>query len=286
MILGIDAGGTHTRFMLFEENGNILNQKTLETMHFMKVGYQGIEDTLRKYAASMNEEGYNPENFKVAIGIAGYGQDPKIRENIARAIHNVFPNTLIFNDAEFAHIAALQNEDGIFVISGTGSIALQKTGTTFNRTGGFGYLLDDAGSAFWIGKRVLETFVRQVDGRDEKTALYTFIKEKLALDNPYEIIQTVFKENDNYRNYVANIAGLVKDLDDVSVKNIFKEAGYKLAELANAFEVKEPVKISIGGSVLLNNETVQESFIKSLNSNLELVYPEYPVEYAAYTLYK
>ena len=286
MILGIDAGGTHTRFVLFNEKGETVHTQVLDSMHFMKVGYDGIRSTLRQYSDSMKKLGYDSDNFKVAIGIAGYGQDPSIRSEIEKAIYSVFKEVKIFNDAQFAHLAALENNDGVFVISGTGSIALAKHQDTFTRSGGFGYLIDDAGSAYWIGKHILESFVRQVDGRDEKSPLYDFLLQELDLKDPYQIIQTVFQEKENYRNYVANLAGLTKNLKDDTLNAIYEKAGAKLAELANVFPFDTSTKISVGGSVLLNNKRVQESFIKNLKPHFHFVKPTTSVEYAAYLLYQ
>lgn len=286
MILGIDAGGTHTRFILFDDKGEILNKQTLDTMHFMKVGYEGIRQRLLEYKEMMDSQGYETDSFKVAIGIAGYGQDSIIRENIELKVHSVFKEAKIYNDAEFALISALENKDGVFVISGTGSIALSRINDEISRAGGFGYLLDDAGSAFWIGKKILEVFVRQTDGREQMTELHGFILGKLKMTNPYEIIQKVHLENENYRNFVASLAYITKDLDDTLLFSIYSKAGEELAQLANVFNPDVDTKISVGGSVLLKNKKVLQSFKKHLNKNFEFVEAIHPVEYAAYLIYR
>ena len=86
------------------------------------------------------------------IGMAGYGEDLKIREKIEASVFKVFP-AIIMNDAHFAHISALNNQDGVLVISGTGSIAFHKKNNEFSRKGGFGYLIDDGGSGFGLVNR-------------------------------------------------------------------------------------------------------------------------------------
>ena len=286
MILGIDAGGTHTRFVLMDNLGNIVHESIKDSLHFMKVGFDGIEKSLNDYKIEMNELGYEADKFKVAIGMAGYGNDPKIRKGIEDSVYAVFPEAILYNDAQFALISALNGEDGVFVISGTGSIALRKDGEDFTRSGGFGYLIDDGGSGFWIGKQILEAFVYQVDNRHPKTELFDEIMKILDLEDPYEIIQEVMSNQSDYRNFIANISGQTAHLNDSVLHKIYVSAGLKLAELANSFNIEEKTAISIGGSVLLNNEIVRETFINNLSDKYYYVSPKHPVEYAAYLLYK
>ncbi len=57
------------------------------------------------------------------------------------------------SDAEAAFHGALDDEPGILVLAGTGSIVLgQNRGGRRRRAGGLGALLGDEGSAFWIGR--------------------------------------------------------------------------------------------------------------------------------------
>lgn len=286
MILGIDAGGTHTRFILMDDQANVIDETSTDSMHFMQVGFEGIEKNLLKYCEIMKKKNFNTGSFKVAMGLAGYGEDASIRKKIEDSVYKVFPDALIYSDVQFAHIAALHNQDGIFVISGTGSIAFKRDGDKFARTGGFGYLLDDAGSAYWIGKKVLEVFTRQIDGRLEKSSLYDKLMKELNLKDPYHIIAKAASHKNTIRNYIAEIALIAAKIDDPHINDIYQEAGKELADLANAFDIVKGTPVSIGGSVLLNNKVVKESFLKHLNPLLKYLEPKNRVEYAAYILHQ
>lgn len=279
--LGIDAGGTHTRFVLMDENGQIIHQEKSASIHFMKVGYEGITKALKDF-----KDGCEYKDYNVAIGMAGYGEDASIRNHIEDAVFKVYPSALILNDAQFAHIAALEGQDGVYVISGTGSIAFNKVNNQFMRSGGFGYLLDDGGSAFWIGKKILEHFVKMIDGRSEKTKVYDTLIKHFNISNPYEIINIIFDQKENYRNYVANISILLSDIEDDTLTDIYHQAGLELAHLANAFKPKKTTTLSYGGGVLLNNKSVLKSFTANLNPHFDVISPKHPVEYAAYILHK
>ena len=60
---------------------------------------------------------------------------------------------------------SLAGEDGINVISGTGSMTYGERHGTGHRVGGWGELFGDEGSAYWIAAQGLNAFSRMSDGR-------------------------------------------------------------------------------------------------------------------------
>lgn len=44
--LGIDAGGTFTRMVLFNQDGDEVDTLRLESIHYMQVGFDGIQSIL------------------------------------------------------------------------------------------------------------------------------------------------------------------------------------------------------------------------------------------------
>ena len=63
------------------------------------------------------------------------------------------------SDVQIAIEGALDGQDGIVVIAGTGSIALSLKEGMLQRCGGWGYQLGDEGSAYWIAKKMLNAFL-------------------------------------------------------------------------------------------------------------------------------
>lgn len=285
MILGIDAGGTKTSYVVMDEKGQVVYQTVRPSMHFMKVGYEGITAQLSGVSSTLELEGIDTKTVHVALGMAGYGNDATIRYNIEQAVWKVFPNAKIVSDAHMAYYASLGNQEGVFVISGTGSIALYQHKDTFSRKGGFGFQLDDGGSAYWIGKHILGIFVKQVDQRLERTPLYDFLMDAYELTDGYEIIRMVANANEDHRNFMANVSQLTAQLEDPYLRVIYQDAAKELAQLANSFEVPNNTPLSIGGSVLLNNEIIQTHFKQLLKPEYIFVSPKSFVEYGAYFLF-
>lgn len=280
--LGIDAGGTYTRCTLFDDHGETIESKSFESLHFMRVGFEGITRVLGEIRSSFLLFEMN-DDYEVVLGIAGYGQDPVIRSEIEKAIQKVFPKAVIMSDAQLAMVSALENQEGIFVISGTGSIAFQILDGKIKRSGGWGYLLDDEGSAFDIGRDVLKAFVQMADGRREKTLMYNHILSSFDFNEAYELIAFMNLHKDDYRQQVASFAKLVFPLalqGDLVVRQIYETAGENLAKLVRSFN-QEGTIVSYGGSVLLHNSFVRDRFITSLKDKYTIIEPTHTPEYAA-----
>ncbi|CAM3609830.1 N-acetylglucosamine kinase [Erysipelothrix urinaevulpis] len=280
--LGVDAGGTSTRFVIFNHEGELLDVLKLESIHFMKVDDATMKERLMEARIYFGER-YDLEETFVAMGLGGYGQNLEIRQRIENVVYSVFPNAYLTNDAKFAMISALNMQDGVFVISGTGSIAFRSKDTIESRRGGYGYLVGDEGSGFWIGKKLLERFTQEADGRIPKTECYSVLMKELNLSTPYDIVPLASSQDTDYRTWVASLAGLLSNVE--SVQDIYAKAGRELSRLANSFNIKEQTNIAFGGSVLVHQETVRKELIKNLDPLYNILEFEHEIEYSAYLIH-
>lgn len=83
---------------------------------------------------------------------------------------------------EIAFTGATRALKGAAITSHVGSAALARTAKSIRRVGGWGPLLGDEGSAYWIGRRALNSLCRLRDGRLERTGtkLDEYILEDLS----------------------------------------------------------------------------------------------------------
>ncbi len=280
--LGVDGGGTSTNFKLYNEEGKLVESISLPSIHFMKVNKDEMIKILTQANEHFKSKNYTPSNFKIVMGLGGYGANQEIRTVIEYAVYKVFPQAKLMNDAQLALVSALSNKNGIFLISGTGSIALRQENGILTRCGGYGYLLGDEGSAFWIGKKILERFIKESDDRLPKTNLTPAVMEYFKISNPHELIQIIADKKDIYRELLAQLSGAMHAID--SIRDIYENAGMELALLANSFNPTENTPLAFGGSVLLKNEVVRSAVLKSLNSNLVFLESQNDPEYAAFLI--
>lgn len=284
--IGIDGGGTKTKFVLTDENLNVIDECIEETCHFAQVGYDGMKKILSKGIHTLMNRN-NVDEVYIGYGLAGYGQEEHIRQKIEETVKEVSLNNryILVNDVQSALAGALAGEDGIVMIAGTGSIAYGQKGNIKERCGGFGNLIGDEGSAFWLAKQMLSIFCKQIDGRLPKTPIYDILIKECKLKNDYDIISYVRDELKNERQKIAQLAIYAykaAKLNDETMINLYDECAKELASHINTLYYKmfenEKVNVSYIGGVFKAEDFILKPLKKYLNSNLTLHYPKLPPE--------
>ena len=85
------------------------------------------------------------------------------------------------NDALVALVAGVGDAPGVVIICGTGSIAYGRSADRAARAGGWGHVLGDEGSGYWIGRRALRAVARAADGRGPATSLTARVLNHFAV---------------------------------------------------------------------------------------------------------
>lgn len=295
--IGIDGGGTKTQFTLFDQKGQMLSTHQEGTCHYAQVGYDGLKDVLKKGVKRVLkkvDEKIDKSDVRIGLGLAGYGREAKVREKIEAMVDKALNGYawVLKNDVEIALKGALDENPGILVIAGTGSIALAYDGKQTTRTGGWGYQLGDEGGAYWIGQKVLEAFTKQSDGRMEKTPLYSLVKEQLNLAEDPEIVSVVQQYGKNHRREVAKLAlccSKASQMGDEIAIAILDQAAKELALLVNTlvptFDSDRILASYIGG-VFRSGDYLMASFIRYLDDKVLLIGPRHTPDYGAYLFAK
>jgi glucosamine kinase len=171
-VIGIDAGGTKTVCQLADGRGQVIaetraggaNLQAMGELEVEKVLYQVMQDAL-------GERAIVPA--AICLGIAGVDRpdDAAAVRGIMRRI-GFQARVLVVNDALVALEAGAPGQAGVVIISGTGSIAYGRNSAgDAARAGGWGYVLGDEGSGYWIGRAALRAVLREADQRGPETAL-------------------------------------------------------------------------------------------------------------------
>jgi len=288
-IIAIDAGGTKARFALYDENGTILKSIEHPSLHPLQIGYTKMAQALRYGVDTLCE---NESVDFISFGLAGYGMNPKIRKSIENAIKKQFPNEhySIQSDVDCALMSALKGNDGIMVISGTGSIALSQSQGVRSRVGGWGYWIGDEGSAFWIGKQVLSAFSKMADGRLKKSALYDCVMDSLVLSEESELIK-ILSEHKRPKEAIASLARvcyIASTKNDKHAIKIFRDAAFELAQLIEVSLKKNPElkTIRLSGGVFESGEVILNPLRELLPKDLDIQPISQPPLYGAYLIGK
>lgn len=242
--IGVDGGGTKTEFLCLDENLKKLYSITKKTIHVMEVSNDKaimiLKDGLNEILKYINFNKGNDELY-ICIGLAGYGKDKNLRKEIEDICYKAFYpyEYIIKSDGEIALKGTLDGKDGILLISGTGSFALAKNKDKYYRCGGWGYIIGDEASSYWIAKQMLLEFSKQTDKIKPQTILLDYLKQKLELENNYDIISYVSNKLGNDRRKIAKLSKFAYELaklNDPSIIEIYKKSAFHLAQMANTLK--------------------------------------------------
>ena len=95
------------------------------------------------------------------------------RSAMARRLRSLATRVRVLSDAQVALLGALGERPGLLLLSGTGSIVVGRDAAgRWARAGGFGPLLGDEGSAFWLGRE----WLRATTGGEDFHAARRFMR--------------------------------------------------------------------------------------------------------------
>jgi N-acetylglucosamine kinase-like BadF-type ATPase len=219
-VLGIDAGGTKTICLLADEQGRILSEARGGGANLKTAGELGVEKVLH----TVMEEALGDRQVVpsvVCLGMAG--ADRAADAHTVRAIMRRIgykAKTLVVNDALIALVAGAGDAPGVAVLAGTGSIVYgRNSDNQAARAGGWGHILGDEGSGYWIGRKALVAVVREGDGRGPATLLTPRVFAHFGIASISDLVQLLY-DRDAALPFVAALAPVVQgardDGDDVA----------------------------------------------------------------------
>ncbi len=192
-VLGIDAGGTKTVCYFADGEGRIVGEGRGGGANLQAHGELEVEKVLHAVIeTAVGNRSIIPT--AVCLGIAGVDRedDDIIVRGIMRRL-GFRTNALVVNDALIALVAGTGDDPGVVLIAGTGSIAYGVNQDGFAaRSGGWGYVLGDEGSGYWIGQQALNAVVRSTDGRGSPTRLAPLVLEHLQLTKVEGLVHEVY----------------------------------------------------------------------------------------------
>jgi N-acetylglucosamine kinase-like BadF-type ATPase len=258
-VLGIDAGGTKTVCLLADADGRVLAEARGGGANLQADGELQVEKVLHDVMErALGDRSVLPA--AICLGIAGVDRDDDA--NIIRSLMRRIgykARILVTNDALIALVAAVGDAPGVVLIAGTGSIAYGRNEAgQAARAGGWGYVLADEGSGYWIGRQALRAVVREADGRGPATALTPRVLAHFAASRPEELVHAIYSRNLRPAA-IASVAQAVQqaaDEDDPVAIEILVVGARELATCAasvvSQLELRDrPFAFVLAGGILL-----------------------------------
>jgi N-acetylglucosamine kinase-like BadF-type ATPase len=270
-VLGIDAGGTKTVGLLADEQGRIVAEARGSGANLQTQGELEVEKVFDDIIETL---GRDHTISAVCLGIAGVDRphdEAVIRGILRRLGHR--EGVRVVNDAAVALAAGAPGRVGIVVLAGTGSIAFgaDRTGRTA-RSGGYGFLLADEGSGYWLGHHILRAAVRSADGRGPKTLLEPLVFEAFGVGAVPDLIPHVY-EKGLPKHRIAALAPLVERArvgGDPLAAELVERAGQELALTARSVHRqidlgREPFPVVLAGGVFKACPTLSDTISHHLD---------------------
>lgn len=278
--LGIDGGGTKTiaRRVRFDSDGSATVLATGETAgsNPLSVGWdaaqQNIAAAVERCRGSAEAE---TQPRAAVLAIAGCAASPAREQMQEWAQQAALAETVrVVPDTTPVLAEADPSSPAIGVIAGTGSsVIAQAAGGDPFQVGGWGYLIDDGGSGYALGREALRTALRAVDRygvvdvirEPDHRDLTARVLDTLNVSEPQEVKSEVY-DADNPRRVIAAISRPLIEAAMAGNAAALRIVGEGAADLAAAIESAvarlgdtERITLFMAGSLLQKSELYRQT---------------------------
>lgn len=283
--LCVDGGQTKTTISLLDAEG--------KTLAFWREGplttpsKPGAADNLRAVLRRLCEESRrrSPDALEAAcFSLTGFDEgDEPVARLVKEESRRIFPElerVYVIPDYVGNWAAATGGEPGIMVLSGGGAVAYGRDASGDSlKLGGWGHLLGDEGSGYWIGLEAIKAVFRARDGMIPSTELGDHVMERFEASGERDLLNRVYSGEVSE----AEIAGLVPlttslaDAGDEAAARIMDRAAAHLVELGvTMLERLGELPIHLSGGVFRASGMVErfERIVHESGRAVEVSRPE------------
>lgn len=271
-IVGVDIGGTSTKGVLLSLSGKVEDSVITTGMNYQLVPQEYVVHTVLYVLEFLSRS--EQEIQALGVGVAGlYREDEKksLLEALKEQLPDI-PHIVVSSDLDTAAYAALLGRPGIVVVGGTGMIAYGRDALDYEvRRGGYGFLLGDEGSGFWLGLQGLVAAIKAFEQRGPATVLMEKILEKTGMDHFVDAIPYFYADP---QKRIAELAPLVLDAavtNDTVAERIVHEGTQEIARLVESvyreLQLPEAFSLKLSGGIFQNTyyfhrtrQTIQKTF--------------------------
>jgi glucosamine kinase len=254
--VGVDGGGTRTRLVILDVTGRVVGYGQGGPSNYDDVGIDAAGDNiaqaLEQARAGLPADAPFAASFFGMAGVTSAADHEAIR-TIARRM-GLTENVGVDHDIRIALAGGLSGRPGIALIAGTGSSVFGRNAEGQSwRAGGWGHIIGDEGSSYWLGVQAMRAAVMAFDGRLDSTLLQQTVPAQLGVDHMDEIMHRIYVQTFT-RADVASLAPLVIDAaqaGDAHGLSLIAQAAEDLAECVRAaasrLRIPAPEICAVGG---------------------------------------
>ncbi|HKF75078.1 MAG TPA: BadF/BadG/BcrA/BcrD ATPase family protein [Candidatus Dormibacteraeota bacterium] len=255
-VVGLDVGGSRTRGRLVED-GRIVAESAGPSASLTAAGEAAAAAALRQVLDGLGRQG-------IAAAVAGAaGCDTRqSRARMRDLLLAELPGAAVdvVHDARLV-LAAAGLDAGIALIAGTGSVAYGSAADGSEaRAGGWGHLLGDEGSGYWIVRQAIRQVLAERDRGESPGHLAAVLLRAVGIAEPLALTAEFHRDREPARWAALSHAALLAE------PALAEAAGAELARLAlgvaRRLELAGPVVLA--GGLLLGEPTVAGAVERAL----------------------
>jgi len=277
VFIGIDGGGTHSFAVAVDSSGKLLATARAGSLNFFSSGLPAARRNLKMLVRSLERQ--LPPNIQYKRAVVGCaalfsGASKTEKEKLC---HDILPlaRTRVVSDCQTACFGATLGEPGVVIISGTGSIVLaQNEAGKTRHVGGWGHILGDGGSAYWIALESVKAAIAAEEGLGPKTRLSRAIRRWFNVKKLTEIVPAIYRPDFAKEELAALAERVAKEVSgrDAVFCDICCRAGRDLASQALAAArlarlKARPLTVYLVGGVLAHNTLVRAKLVAALKKS-------------------
>lgn len=257
LLVGADVGGSSARVAVATVEHGILGTARGGVGNPNVIGLAASAAVIRKTMTAALE-GVPGSVVAVVIGLAG-GTQAMNDQDYVRAVlaDGVAVPARIVSDVNVAFSSATPAEEGYAMIAGTGAVAGRVTGFEVGeRRDGWGWLVGDRGSGFWLGRAAVQSTLQRLDDGGPLSGLQQAVLTAMGADlhqgryvSSRELIRACYAEPPIR---LARLAPLVSDHapTDPVASTLADRAAELLATTLLGLGPEPGLPVVLGGSVL------------------------------------
>ena len=270
--LGLDAGGTQTRWALADRSGRLVAQGDVAPIAGAQLaseeGRSALAAALAQMAAAAGRHG---AATGVVAGVTGLGAEhtPALHALLSQAFALPLSAVGSMSDIELVCHAAFAPGQGYVVYAGTGSIAafIDEHGE-MHRAGGRGAVIDDAGGGHWIARQALRLVWRAEDespGAWRESALAQALFDTLGGSDWAATRQWVYGATRGELGTLALAVAQAAHAGDTDALILLQQAGAELARLARALQQRLGARpLALAGRVFDLHPAIESALRQAL----------------------
>ncbi len=270
LLLGADVGGTATRVALATVDGEVLAVAAGPAGNPNSVGLEVSAARIRAAAEQcLTRVGPDAAAQVVAtvIGLAGGARaDAAYLAATRPAGVAVLPR--LVSDLAVAFSSATPAPRGYVLVAGTGAVAGRiENGELRERRDGWGWLLGDEGSGYWLGREAVRaTLTGLQSGTEPLGPLAAAVVDRMGTPDPVVIVQRCYAEPPVWLSTFAELVS--RHAEDPAAISIVDRAAAHLAHLLVDLAPAPDLPVVLAGSVATRPGPVREALAARLDAAL------------------